>query len=311
MARIQKIGFVIFLVLIAHIFVPFSFIWELWSISRHNLLSWILSLYIAASYIALLYYIGSWGWFGNMTRYTLPLVLVVIAVLTYPSTYDMITASSLIAVEPLISIFVGSIFIILLVITLIKRKLNMSALNLLFPLHGGTYLVAQGGNSHLVNIHVVSQSQRYAIDIVKINAVGLRARGLYPSDPNQYAIFRDEIVSPCDGTVAAVEDGFTDYSPPEHDPEHRAGNYVAIECSGATIYMVHLLKGSICVKVGEYVQKGKVIGRVGNSGNTTEPHLHIHAEEGPYPGHFSGNAGIPIKFNGRFLIRNDHIKVDI
>jgi hypothetical protein len=185
----------------------------------------------------------------------------------------------------------------------------LPALELSFPLRGGTYIIAQGGNTKLINIHGVSPSQRYALDILKLNSVGVRARGLYPSDPKRYAIFGAEVVSPCDGVVAIAMDGFEDYSPPERNPQHRAGNYIALECNGATIYLAHLMKGSICVKSGDRVTIGKVLGRVGNSGNTTEPHLHIHAEEGLYPGQFSGKRAIPIRFNGKFLVRNDQVKV--
>jgi len=108
--------------------------------------------------------------------------------------------------------------------------------------------------------------------------------------------------------VAAAVDGFTDFSPPGRDPENRAGNHVALECEGATIYLAHLMRGSVCAKVGERVRAGQVLGRVGNSGNTTEPHLHIHAETGPYPGKFPGMPGVPIRFGGQFLVRNDRVK---
>ena len=161
----------------------------------------------------------------------------------------------------------------------------------------------------MVNLHVVSTSQRYALDLLKLNAIGVRARGLYPSDPKRYAIFGADVVSPCDGVVAAAEDGFMDLSPPERDLEHRAGNYIAIESGGATVYLAHLMRGSVAVKSGERISKGQILGRVGNSGNTTEPHLHIHAEEGSFPGHFSGKRGIPMRFNRRFLVRNDCVKM--
>lgn len=55
-------------------------------------------------------------------------------------------------------------------------------------------------------------------------------------------------------------------------------------------------EGTVVVKEGESIQKGKPIGLVGNSGNTSEPHLHIHAEK--------NGEGVPIHFNGRFLIKN-------
>lgn len=217
--------------------------------------------------------------------------------------------STFVAIDHIISFCVGSIFSVMLVPALLARNIRTPALGLAFPLYRGTYVVGQGGNSRLVNIHAVSPSQRYALDILKLNAAGFRARGLYPADPQRYAIYGMEVVSPCNGVVAAAEDGLADLSPPERDPEHRAGNYVAIETNVATIYLAHLKNGSLCVSPGECVLKGQVVACVGNSGNTTEPHLHIHAEEGPYPGQFSGRRGIPMRFNGRFLIRNDLVKV--
>ncbi|WP_260412143.1 M23 family metallopeptidase [Alkalihalobacillus sp. TS-13] len=48
--------------------------------------------------------------------------------------------------------------------------------------------------------------------------------------------------------------------------------------------------------VGGFVKKGEEIGLVGNSGNTSEPHIHIHAGK--------DGKGVPIRFNGRFLVRN-------
>jgi hypothetical protein len=309
--RVNKTGLLIFLMFVGHIFLPLSFILQLRHPAPHDMLAWVLSFYTAASYITLVYVAGVWSWFGNASRYALTALLVLAAVATYPHTHTGISVSSLAAVEPAISVCVGAVFTVALVLALLGRNLSTPALELAFPLRGGTYYVAQGGSNRIVNMHVISPSQRYALDILKLNAIGVRARGLYPADPKRYAIFGAEIVSPCDGVVAAAEDGFVDLPPPERDPEHRAGNFVAIESDGATIYLAHLMKGSVSVKSGEHVRKGQVLGRVGNSGNTTEPHLHIHAEEGSYPGRFSGKRGIPIRFNGRFLIRNDTIKVPV
>lgn len=55
-------------------------------------------------------------------------------------------------------------------------------------------------------------------------------------------------------------------------------------------------KGSIVVKEGDEIKTGQALGKVGNSGNTSEPHLHIHAEK--------DGLGVPITFNNRFLVRN-------
>ncbi len=53
------------------------------------------------------------------------------------------------------------------------------------------------------------------------------------------------------------------------------------------------------VDKGDKVQTGKRIGLVGNSGNTSEPHVHIHAEK--------DGKGVPIEFNGSFPVRNSLI----
>ena len=309
--RMLKISPFIFLVLMGQIFFPLFFTLQLRHIAQHDIVAWILSLYIAGSYAAFIFLVGAWSWFGKVTRFALPVILVVVAVATYPYDHADVTVSTWLAVEPIISIGVGTIFTFVLVQALLGRRLSTPALELAFPLHGGTYYVAQGGSTRIVNIHRMSPSQRYALDVLKLNEIGLRALGLYPADPKRYSIFGSEVASPCDGVVAAAEDGFIDLSPPERDPEHRAGNYVAIESDGATIYLAHLMKGSLCVKSGEHICKGQMLGRVGNSGNTTEPHLHIHAEEGSYPGHFSGKRSIPMRFNGRFLVRNDRVKVPV
>ena len=79
---------------------------------------------------------------------------------------------------------------------------------------------------------------------------------------------------------------------------------MAIEHEGVTIYLAHML----LVRTGQRVRAGELIGRVGNSGNTTEPHLHIHAEPGAYPGLFSGEPPVPMRFEGRLLERNDRIR---
>lgn len=76
-----------------------------------------------------------------------------------------------------------------------------SFLELSFPLRNGWYCIAHGGSRHIVNHHAPSQSQRYALDIVRLNALGFRARGVYPSEPSAYFIFHDAVYSPCKGVV--------------------------------------------------------------------------------------------------------------
>lgn len=180
--------------------------------------------------------------------------------------------------------------------------------DLAFPLRGGTFVVGQGGSTAVLNHHLSHPSQRYALDVARLNPLGLRAWGLFPDRLDRYAIFGAQVVSPCDGTVADARDGLPDLVPPERDRERVAGNFIALECGDATVYLAHLRRGSVRVKAGDRVRVGEEIARVGNSGNTTEPHLHVHAEAGPYPGEFSGRPGVPMRFEGRFLARNDLVR---
>ena len=78
---------------------------------------------------------------------------------------------------------------------------------------------------------------------------------------------------------------------------------VVMQCNSAEVAMVHFAKGSIGVSAGDAVQAGDFLGRVGNSGNTEEPHLHLHAQS------ISAENGVvrpyPIKIDGRYLARDD------
>jgi murein DD-endopeptidase MepM/ murein hydrolase activator NlpD len=98
-------------------------------------------------------------------------------------------------------------------------------------------------------------------------------------------------------------DGLPDLPPPERDRENPAGNHVVISCMNVELLMAHMENGSVAVEAGERVETGQLVGRVGNSGNTTEPHLHIHAVEGGGPGVFQDDA-VPILFRRRLPTRN-------
>ena len=191
-----------------------------------------------------------------------------------------------------------------------SRKYKEQALQLRFPLQNGIYYIAHGGNQIGVNHHYPIIAQRYALDIVKINRWGLRANGLIPSDLNAYKIFKDKLFAPCSGQIIAVENQFHDNIPFQMDPKNLAGNHIILYCKDHSVLLAHLKKGSIPVSVGDYVEEGDFIGEVGNTGNTTEPHLHIHAVKGKIVDSVATEAiGVPMTFNGKFLIRGDRLIV--
>jgi hypothetical protein len=165
-----------------------------------------------------------------------------------------------------------------------------------FPLDNGVYIAGHGGSNPLINYHNASEAQQYALDLVRLNAFGTRALGLYPDELDRYAIYGDTLHSPCTGEVETVVSDRPEYAPPRRDDHHPAGNHVVLQCKGVRVYLAHMIPGSATVDSSSAVQAGTPVGRVGNSGNSSEPHLHIHATR--------GGRGVPITFDGRFLVRN-------
>jgi hypothetical protein len=178
------------------------------------------------------------------------------------------------------------------------------SVQLSFPLKQGTYYVAHGGNSTALNYHNDNPTQRYALDVVKLNAAGTRANGLYPRSLANYAIWEETLYSPCSGTIREATDDLPDLIPPQSDTQNPAGNHVLIQCQGADVLMAHLQRGSLVVQEEETVEVGQAIAKIGNSGNTSEPHLHIHARRENTGQLLLEGEGMPITFDDRFLVRN-------
>lgn len=194
------------------------------------------------------------------------------------------------------------------------------SVNMASPLGAGIYLVANGGAAPSVNAHAIFLDQSVAwrrhywgtghgVDLIAIDHWGLRADGVMPLDPTRYRIFGRAVIAPCDGTVIAAVDGLPDMRVPRTDAAHLAGNHVILHCGDVHILLGHLHKGSVRVAQGQKLQTGEIIALAGNSGNSSEPHLHIHAQRpGTIATPFSG-APIPIRIDGRYLVRNDRFEV--
>jgi hypothetical protein len=184
------------------------------------------------------------------------------------------------------------------------------------PLKGGTFYVVNGGYSILINPHMKTlarkafsayRAQSYAIDVVRIDRFGRRAQGLWPADPGRYLIFGQPVYAPCAGVVIQTENQLPDQKPPETDPGHPAGNFVRLGCGEAEILLAHLMHASLTVSPGDWVQTGQLLGRVGNSGLSTEPHLHLHAQHSHPEGGFLAGKPMPVWIDGRILVRNSRL----
>jgi hypothetical protein len=171
-----------------------------------------------------------------------------------------------------------------------------------FPLQRGEYLVLQGGSGRIGNFfHALQPGSRYALDIVKLGERGRRARGILPGNPSGYCIYGEPVYCPVDGEVVEAEDGMPDDGHQSDTGRRGEGNHVLLESEGRVLLVAHLAKGSVRVKKGDTVKKGQPLGRVGNSGKSGEPHLHVHAERR------DGGGPVPLVFNGRSYSINDMI----
>jgi Peptidase family M23 len=193
-------------------------------------------------------------------------------------------------------------------------------INLASPLGPGTYLVANGGAALSVNAHAELLDQSvpshrlyrgtaHGVDLVALDRWGLRADGVMPADPHRYVIFGRAVIAPCAGEVIVAVDGLPDMPVPQVDRDHLAGNHVILRCADADILLGHFHNGSVRVQGGQRLKIGDPVAQVGNSGNTSEPHLHINAQKpGTLETPFSG-APIPIRIDGRYLVRNSRFFV--
>lgn len=162
----------------------------------------------------------------------------------------------------------------------------------------GQWKVVNGGVDQQTSHSWSLAAQRYAYDFVMTGADGesYRGEGLTPRD---FYCFDQPILAAADGQVVAVRDDVADYGRCQScwiDWRTRdiRGNFVTIKhAEGVYSVSAHLQRGSIAVVPGEQVQRGRLIGRCGNSGHSTEPHLHFQVQDDP---NFFLAVGRPIRF---------------
>jgi murein DD-endopeptidase MepM/ murein hydrolase activator NlpD len=148
--------------------------------------------------------------------------------------------------------------------------------------------------------HAPRAAQRFAVDLFRADAAGRTSTG-DPRANASYRAFGAEVLAVADARVAVAVDGVPDNVP---DPNERAvemsnetiaGNHVVLDLGGGRWAMyAHLRQGSVAVRAGDAVVRGQVLARIGNSGNSTEPHLHFHVADGPSP---VDASGLPFVFD--------------
>ncbi len=139
-------------------------------------------------------------------------------------------------------------------------------------------------------------AQRFAIDWMKLDDAGRLVHG-DPADVRGYTSYDHEVLAVADGTVIEALDELDDQVPGKNpDPstitlDNVDGNHVVLDLGGGRhAFYAHLRKDSVTVRRGDRVRRGQVLGNIGNTGNTSAPHLHFHLMDGPS---VLGSEGIP------------------
>jgi hypothetical protein len=175
------------------------------------------------------------------------------------------------------------------------------------PLRGGVWLAANGPDNDSGHRRALipiagtpAIAQRFAIDWVKVGDDDKTFTGDQLKNESYHAEGNDALAV-ANGTVVEVKDGIPENVPGINSRavpitlETVGGNHVILDIGGGHYaFYAHLKPGGILVKLGDKVKRGQVIGHVGNTGNSTEPHLHFHISDANSP---LGSEGLPYKMD--------------
>lgn len=224
--------------------------------------------------------IWPWAVVGNLARQAMYLGVAVVALHGVVATTLAYRAGKL---QPARSGWVASSLLVLISLPCLLGVSHVflapfpdDQILLAFPLDG-TWSVGQGGPSVLTNAHVPYANQRYALDLVKVGADGKGFTG-DGRRPEGHLSWAQTVRAPVSGTVIEAIQTYPDNEPGRVDDRESRGNHVLIRSvTGEVILLAHLRKESVLVERGDSVQEGQLVAQVGNSGNSSAPHLHIDA----------------------------------
>ena len=170
----------------------------------------------------------------------------------------------------------------------------------------GKWLVVWGGDTRELNLHHDAPNQQFAFDFLGVDETGKTRKGNDNTNEDHFAFGR-EIIAPADGVVTDVINGVRDNVPGSMNPYSAGGNAVLIQHRENEVsVLAHLKLNSIKVKVGDKVTRGQVLGLCGNSGNSSEPHLHYHLQNTPI---IQDGTGIKCLFQKVTIIKDGQEQV--
>ena len=173
----------------------------------------------------------------------------------------------------------------------------------------GEWFVFWGGRTVDQNYHAAVRNQRFAYDLLVVkNGSSHHGDG---TKNDQYFCWGQPILAPASGRVVKVVSGLIDNPPGVMDKKNPPGNHVMLDLGNQEYALLaHMQKGSISVTRGEEIRSGQQVGRCGNSGNTTEPHLHFHLQDHKTFGKGDGKPAFfnNYRSNGRLVDRGEPVK---
>lgn len=302
----------IYLVSAFQLLFPAYLTYNLWMARYEGIDRWLVTTLTTIGVLGFLFLIGRWDIVGYALRYWLYGTYLIAAVLSGVRVYQLPFFSPGRSSGHWSTVADLIVLAVLVAWTFTGFAPESPAVDMGYPLKGESYYVAHGGSMPLLNYHgMFAESQRQALDIGRLNRWGMRATGIFPHRPDSYTIYGDTVYSPIAGTVTAVTDSLLDQHPPRRRREVPVGNHVWIRQDSLFVVLAHLKHRSAFVRTGMRVARGEPLAQVGNTGNTTAPHLHIHAVI--YPGSvrppsdsllYRGRP-VPLTFENRYLTRND------
>lgn len=142
----------------------------------------------------------------------------------------------------------------------------------------GEWTVFWGGDTKELNYHIQSKAQKNAFDFVIKDNAGKSFKTDGTTNEDYYA-FGQGVIAPCDGEIVLVVDGIKDNKPGELNPMYAPGNSVILKTdNNEYLFFAHFKQHTIKVKQGQKVKQGELLGLCGNSGNSSEPHIHFHIQ---------------------------------
>ncbi|RFS20603.1 M23 family peptidase [Chitinophaga silvatica] len=266
-------------------------------------------LFLGLTLCVFLYLFGVWVYISIYTKYLFGALILIFCISYLARKHDH-SARPLSRWKKVTNLLISGVLLVLIVLYFTGTTGKPKTVELAFPFKPGRYFVLQGGKGLPTNLfHFSLRGAVYAMDIVKLNKFGGRADKIFSKNLADYEIYNDTIYAPCDGLVARAVSSNPDNIPPNMNRGPKNTNQIVLETPTFNVFMAHLKMNSIVVREGDYVTKGQPLGCVGNSGFSTEPHLHIQVhEKTPGVAWYFGKP-LYIHFNGRGYLLNEVITI--